>query len=120
MEVTNNACERALRRAVVQRKITNGYRAMWTAEGEAAIRRRDWKLTMPLRGPEKGQGWRSRFPSRFRSLKEPALERRNGAALHWPPMTRLLAHRRQPYNQLPNRARSGSQTIASQRPALRP
>jgi Transposase IS66 family len=63
VEVTNNACERALRRAVVQRKITNGYRAMWTAEGEAAIRRRDWKLTMPLRGPEKGQGWRSRFPS---------------------------------------------------------
>src|SRR3954463_10840714 len=35
--VTNNACERALRPAVVQRKITNGYRAMWAAEGEAAI-----------------------------------------------------------------------------------
>ena len=35
---TNNACERALRPAVVQRKITNGYRAMWAAEGEAAIR----------------------------------------------------------------------------------
>src|SRR3712207_2093210 len=38
VEVTNNACERALRAAVVQRKITNGYRAMWAAEGEAAIR----------------------------------------------------------------------------------
>ena len=23
---------------MVQRKVTNGYRAMWTAEGEAAIR----------------------------------------------------------------------------------
>jgi transposase len=34
----NNACERALRPAVVQRKVTNGYRAMWAAQGEAAIR----------------------------------------------------------------------------------
>ena len=38
VEVTNNACERALRPAIVQRKITNGYRAMWAAEGEAVIR----------------------------------------------------------------------------------
>ena len=38
VEVTNNACERDLRPAVVQRKVTNGYRAMWAAEGEAAIR----------------------------------------------------------------------------------
>src|SRR3954451_21155730 len=38
VEVTNNACERALRPAVVQRKVTNGYRAMWAAEEEAAIR----------------------------------------------------------------------------------
>ncbi len=38
VEVTNNACERQLRPAVVQRKVTNGYRAMWAAEGEAAIR----------------------------------------------------------------------------------
>src|SRR4051812_33280942 len=38
VEVTTNACERALRPAVVQRKVTNGYRAMWAAEGEAAIR----------------------------------------------------------------------------------
>jgi transposase len=38
VEVTNNACERALRPAVVQRKMTNGYRAMWAAKGEAAIR----------------------------------------------------------------------------------
>jgi transposase len=36
--VTNNACERALRPAVVQRKVTNGYWAMWAAEGEAAVR----------------------------------------------------------------------------------
>ncbi len=38
VEATNNACERALRPAVVQRKVTNGYRAMWAARGEAAIR----------------------------------------------------------------------------------
>src|SRR5215218_116835 len=38
VEATNNACERALRPAVVQRKVTNGYRAMWAAHGEAAIR----------------------------------------------------------------------------------
>jgi transposase len=38
VEATNNACERALRPAVVQRKVTNGYRAMWAAEGEAAVR----------------------------------------------------------------------------------
>ena len=28
----------ALRPAVIQRKVTNGYRAMWAAEGEAAVR----------------------------------------------------------------------------------
>jgi transposase len=38
VEPTNNACERALRPAVVQRKVTNGYRAMWAAQGEADIR----------------------------------------------------------------------------------
>jgi transposase len=38
VEVTNNGCERLLRPAVVQRKVTNGYRAMWAASGEAAIR----------------------------------------------------------------------------------
>ena len=38
VEVTNNGCERALRPAVIQRKVTNGYRAMWAAAGEAAIR----------------------------------------------------------------------------------
>ena len=36
--VTNNDCERALRPAVIQRKVTNGYRAMWAAQGEADIR----------------------------------------------------------------------------------
>lgn len=38
VEPTNNACERDLRPAVIQRKITNGYRAMWAAQGEADIR----------------------------------------------------------------------------------
>ena len=38
VEATNNACERALRPAVIQRKITNGYRAMWAANGEADVR----------------------------------------------------------------------------------
>ena len=38
VEPTNNACERALRPAVIQRKVTNGYRAMWAAKGEADIR----------------------------------------------------------------------------------
>jgi transposase len=38
VDATNNACERALRPAVIQRKVTNGYRAMWAAQGEAAIR----------------------------------------------------------------------------------
>ncbi len=38
VEVTNNACERVLRPAVIQRKVTNGYRALWAAQGEAAIR----------------------------------------------------------------------------------
>jgi transposase len=38
VEVTNNACERALRPAFIQRKVTNGYRARWAANGEADIR----------------------------------------------------------------------------------
>lgn len=38
VEPTNNGSERLLRPSVVQRKVTNGYRAMWAAEGEAAIR----------------------------------------------------------------------------------
>jgi transposase len=38
VEATNNGCERALRPAVIQRKVTNGYRAMWAAQGEAAVR----------------------------------------------------------------------------------
>jgi hypothetical protein len=35
---TNNACERALSPAVVQWKITNGYRAMRVVKGEADVR----------------------------------------------------------------------------------
>jgi transposase len=38
VSATNNACERDLRPAVIQRKVTNGYRAMWAAEGKADIR----------------------------------------------------------------------------------
>ena len=38
VDATNNACERDLRPAVVQRKVTNGYRALWSAEGEANVR----------------------------------------------------------------------------------
>ena len=38
VEPTNNACEHDLRPAVIQRKVTNGYRAAWSAEGEAAVR----------------------------------------------------------------------------------
>ena len=38
VEATNNACERDLRPAVIQRKNTNGYRAIWSAQGEAAVR----------------------------------------------------------------------------------
>lgn len=38
VKVTNNACERALRPAVIQRKVTNGFRAMWAAQGDCAVR----------------------------------------------------------------------------------
>ena len=38
VEPTNNGSERLLRPSVVQRKMTNGFRAMWAAEGESAIR----------------------------------------------------------------------------------
>jgi transposase len=38
VEATNNGCEQALRPAVIQRKVTNGYRAMWAAQAEADVR----------------------------------------------------------------------------------
>lgn len=38
VDVTNNACERALRPAVIQRKMTNGFRSMWAAQGDCAVR----------------------------------------------------------------------------------
>jgi transposase len=38
VEATNNGCERHLRPCVVQRKVTNGYRSKWAADGEADIR----------------------------------------------------------------------------------
>ena len=38
VEPTNNGSERLLRPSVDQRKMTNGFRAMWAAEGKAAIR----------------------------------------------------------------------------------
>ena len=38
VEPTDNVSERALRPCVIQRKVTNGYRAEWAAEHEAAVR----------------------------------------------------------------------------------
>ncbi len=38
VDITNNGCERALRPAVTQRKVTNGFRSMWAAEGDCAVR----------------------------------------------------------------------------------
>lgn len=38
VDVTNNACERALRTSVIQRKVTNGFRSMWAAQGDCAVR----------------------------------------------------------------------------------
>ena len=38
VDVTNNKSERKLRPSVIQRKVTNGYRAMWAAEAEADVR----------------------------------------------------------------------------------
>lgn len=38
VEPTNNACERALRPAVIHRKVTNGFRAKWAADLDAALR----------------------------------------------------------------------------------
>lgn len=35
---TNNGSERALRPSVIQRKVTNGYRAKWAADAEADMR----------------------------------------------------------------------------------
>ena len=38
IDVTNNTSERKLRPCVIQRKVTNGYRAMWAAQAEADVR----------------------------------------------------------------------------------
>jgi transposase len=38
VESTNNGSERKLRPCVIQRKVTNGYRAMWAAQAEADVR----------------------------------------------------------------------------------
>ncbi len=38
VDASNNGCEPALRLSVIQPKMTNGYRAMWAAAGEADIR----------------------------------------------------------------------------------
>ena len=38
VDVTNNTSERKLRPCVIQRKVTNGYRAMWAAQAEADLR----------------------------------------------------------------------------------
>jgi hypothetical protein len=39
VEATNNGSERKLRPCVIQRKVTNGYRAMWAAEPPRDCRR---------------------------------------------------------------------------------
>ncbi len=38
VDVINNKSERKLRPSVIQRKVTNGYRAMWAAQAEADVR----------------------------------------------------------------------------------
>jgi transposase len=38
LAITNNQCERLLRPAVIQRKVTNGYRSAWAASMEAMAR----------------------------------------------------------------------------------
>ena len=38
VEATNNVSERGLRPCVIQRKVTNGYRAKWAADFEADVR----------------------------------------------------------------------------------
>ena len=38
VEPTNNGCERALWLAVIQRTVTNGFRAKWAADHDAAVR----------------------------------------------------------------------------------
>ena len=38
VDITNNTSERKLRPCVIQRKVTNGYRAMWAAQAEADVR----------------------------------------------------------------------------------
>lgn len=38
VDATNNVSERALRPSVIQRKVTNGYRAKWAADAEADMR----------------------------------------------------------------------------------
>ncbi len=38
VDPTNNTSERKLRPCAIQRKVTNGYRAMWAAEAEADVR----------------------------------------------------------------------------------
>ena len=38
VDPTNNGSEQKLRPSVIQRKVTNGYRAMWAAEAEADVR----------------------------------------------------------------------------------
>jgi len=38
VQPTNNDCERALRPAVINRKVTNGFRSSWAANADAALR----------------------------------------------------------------------------------
>ncbi len=38
VDATNNACEPSLRPAVINRKVTNGFRSVWGARADAALR----------------------------------------------------------------------------------
>ena len=51
VEPTNNGSERLLHPSVVQRKVTNGYSAMWAASGDADIRTVVDTAHLTCRGP---------------------------------------------------------------------
>ncbi len=38
VDVTGNGCKRALRPSVTHRKVPNGFRSMWAAQGDCAVR----------------------------------------------------------------------------------
>jgi transposase len=73
VEATNNACERHLRPAVIQRKVTNGYRATWAAEGGAA------------EGSARGSAWKgSGGEADIRTVVDTARLKPGTSVLHHP------------------------------------